>query len=1081
MRNLKKFLALVLAMMMTLSLMVTVNAAPATPNDFTDKDEITAEYKEAVNVLSALGIVKGDERGFRPSATINRAEVATMIYRIATNVKDSQADIYKDYGHFTDVDSSFWAAGYINYCANAELIKGRGGDKFDPKSDITGYELLAMLLRLLGYDQKGEFTGKGWETRTASFGQEVGITKGITEGTLSQPVTREVVAKMMFETILADKVVYNGLRSGYESKLLVDVSKVNLSSVGGKIYAQDVPDTIMKSTFGIIGKSNLIALDEYGRPHEVWVKDSDKDTVQNGAKWIVNPVATAAIAAATGNGVKGDIKANANAVYVPSSTPGATYGTITGGEFVADADWYEVHALEIPIEPVHVYKGEVVTECQFTTDVNGDKAINATLNVVEFLNGAKVATRGANDAGDGSDNYIIDALHTQEGTIGAAGRTTEVYKIDSKRFIIVYVDNFLGVVGNIVPRTFDTAKNHVMSPATMEITFNDNVTITKTSTTEDFEDYKKGDLVQFTTWGMYDQTTTFDDSGLVAVGTPTANEGFLQTTVPAVPKDFTVTDGGNEIGAVDVIGKAKTVDVTVKGTLGPKNHKNEIETSNGNYKANVVYLANQTVAADTDVQYYKSSATTDQFATADSTSTVPSDPNYSYAMNNAAINKEYTLVLDEYGFVIGMTQAESESTIGVVMGMEPVRIGTGKWAIEATLMMMDKTEKTVRMLQNFKAEGTAHNDGDEDKFFDYYESMNDAETDIGTGNLKAEAGVLVKIEAFKKNGETYYKVVETQNGEWKNYTAPKAVGDNQLVPGMAGTLADECTTKGDLSTFTINTDYSKSPSQIDNANAAVDQNVDNNTKFLIGELAWDYSLNEGNEGGYADLEYSAYTGFKNIPLIMGDNGQTVGTANTYDVLYQRIGNNVFVFPNMAATNTNLNYTVMARTPVEDPDLYLVYATGTTYQNYSTYKALKNGEPVELKVSNNNLAGINTQIEGVMAAGSEALVRVLGSNAQGHATSVSVNNGVTLAAADMVCFDKTGVIADNGTTDHDGDAVEAFYTVADDCVVKIVNLETGKYYDATLDSVKQYELYTGSHAFVLDFDEYDYVDTIYIID
>ena len=1079
MRNLKKFLALVLAMMMTLSLMVTVNAKESYP----DLDKADEAFVEAIDVLSGVGVIRGDETGnYNPGNNITRAEAAAIMYRVVTgDVKDDNAGLHVGVDNFTDVKGTEWFAGYVGYCVDHGIIKGRTDGRFDPSSNVTGYEMLAMLLRAIGYGQKGEFTGKGWETRTASFGQEVGITKGITEGTLSQPVTREVVAKMMFETILADKVVYNGLRSGYESKLLVDVSKVNLSSVGGKIYAQDVPDTIMKSTFGIIGKSNLIALDEYGRPHEVWVKDSDKDTVQNGAKWIVNPVATAAIAAATGNGVKGDIKANANAVYVPSSTPGATYGTITGGEFVADADWYEVHALEIPIEPVHVYKGEVVTECQFTTDVNGDKAINATLNVVEFLNGAKVATRGANDAGDGSDNYIIDALHTQEGTIGAAGRTTEVYKIDSKRFIIVYVDNFLGVVGNIVPRTFDTAKNHVMSPATMEITFNDNVTITKTSTTEDFEDYKKGDLVQFTTWGMYDQTTTFDDSGLVAVGTPTANEGFLQTTVPAVPKDFTVTDGGNEIGAVDVIGKAKTVDVTVKGTLGPKNHKNEIETSNGNYKANVVYLANQTVAADTDVQYYKSSATTDQFATADSTSTVPSDPNYSYAMNNAAINKEYTLVLDEYGFVIGMTQAESESTIGVVMGMEPVRIGTGKWAIEATLMMMDKTEKTVRMLQNFKAEGTAHNDGDEDKFFDYYESMNDAETDIGTGNLKAEAGVLVKIEAFKKNGETYYKVVETQNGEWKNYTAPKAVGDNQLVPGMAGTLADECTTKGDLSTFTINTDYSKSPSQIDNANAAVDQNVDNNTKFLIGELAWDYSLNEGNEGGYADLEYSAHTGFKNIPLIMGDNGQTVRTANTYDVLYQRIGNNVFVFPNMAATNTNLNYTVMARTPVEDPDLYLVYATGTTYQNYSTYKALKNGEPVELKVSNNNLAGINTQIEGVMAAGSEALVRVLGSNAQGHATSVSVNNGVTLAATDMVCFDKTGVIADNGTTDHDGDAVEAFYTVADDCVVKIVNLETGKYYDATLDSVKQYELYTGSHAFVLDFDEYDYVDTIYIID
>ena len=54
-------------------------------------------------------------------------------------------------------------------------------------------------------------------------------------------------------------------------------------------------------------------------------------------------------------------------------------------------------------------------------------------------------------------------------------------------------------------------------------------------------------------------------------------------------------------------------------------------------------------------------------------------------------------------------------------------------------------------------------------------------------------------------------------------------------------------------------------------------------------------------------------------------------------------------------------------------------------------------------------------------------------------------------------------------------------MADDCVVKIVNLETGKYYDATLDSVSQYEKYTGSHDFIVDKDEFGYVDTIYIID
>ena len=67
------------------------------------------------------------------------------------------------------------------------------------------------------------------------------------------------------------------------------------------------------------------------------------------------------------------------------------------------------------------------------------------------------------------------------------------------------------------------------------------------------------------------------------------------------------------------------------------------------------------------------------------------------------------------------------------------------------------------------------------------------------------------------------------------------------------------------------------------------------------------------------------------------------------------------------------------------------------------------------------------------------------------------------------------------TQTNGTSINGFLTVADDCVVKIVNLETGKYYDATLDSVSQYEKYTGSHDFIVDKDEFGYVDTIYIID
>ena len=240
MRNLKKFLALVLAMVMAMSLMVSVNAAVVNPDNATNKygdgTQVLDEFKEAVDVLSGMGVFKGDEVGFRPADTITRGEVAAIIYRLVTgDVDDNRAPIYSGWGNFTDVASTEWFAPYVGYLANGLIVKGTSATTYEPYAPVTGYEALAMILRAVGYDKNGEFTGSGWTIEVSRIATERNMLKNINKtnySNLNDYARRDLVAELLFQAAQLKTVIYTPA-FGYQTGTVTSgVSSNNTDSLG---------------------------------------------------------------------------------------------------------------------------------------------------------------------------------------------------------------------------------------------------------------------------------------------------------------------------------------------------------------------------------------------------------------------------------------------------------------------------------------------------------------------------------------------------------------------------------------------------------------------------------------------------------------------------------------------------------------------------------------------------------------------------------------------------------------------------------------------------------------------------------
>ena len=265
MKNLKKVLALVLAVVM---IMGTVAVASA--KDYADV-KADNDYAEAIDVLSNLNILDGFKTGetynFQPDGYFTRAQAAkivAIVHNAATNGKikgqDAISSLYSNAQNpFVDCNGS-WALPFINYCRITGLADGMTTTTYAPERRLTGVQWLKLMLTTLNFDTAKEgYTGTGWDINVLNRANEVGLLEGLPEGWKAiENIKRGEAAQILYNALTSFLVEYGQLIKN--GKFMLDKAFVANESVEatGFMLAQKMGVSVVRNT------------DSFRRPGYTW-------------------------------------------------------------------------------------------------------------------------------------------------------------------------------------------------------------------------------------------------------------------------------------------------------------------------------------------------------------------------------------------------------------------------------------------------------------------------------------------------------------------------------------------------------------------------------------------------------------------------------------------------------------------------------------------------------------------------------------------------------------------------------------------------------------------------------------------
>lgn len=103
-------------------------------------------FAEAVNYVTLTGRMNGTGEGFSPNNNLTRAQMATVLYRMAGEPEGTIEN------PFSDVADGQWYTDAVVWAAETGITLGTSADTFNPNDDVTREEMATFLYRFAEYE-----------------------------------------------------------------------------------------------------------------------------------------------------------------------------------------------------------------------------------------------------------------------------------------------------------------------------------------------------------------------------------------------------------------------------------------------------------------------------------------------------------------------------------------------------------------------------------------------------------------------------------------------------------------------------------------------------------------------------------------------------------------------------------------------------------------------------------------------------------------------------------------------------------------------------------------------------------------